>query len=236
MDQIKPYTYLLINILTILGPLALSFDRKVAYHKYWLRILPGMSFTALFFIVWDMIFTKIGVWHFNSTYLSGINLYNLPLEEVLFFFTIPFSCLFLYIIFRTRWPESEFSNRPTSFFLILTLLFVVIAYIGYPGKYTFITAIFCAAISFIYWIVFKSRYLKVFLITYMVHLIPFLTVNGILTALPVVLYNDAENCGFRIYTIPVEDTMYSYLLLMMNIIIFEWICLSNDRKRDSIQP
>jgi lycopene cyclase domain-containing protein len=70
----------------------------------------------------------------------------------------------------------------------------------------------------------------------MVHLIPFLTVNGILTALPVVLYNDTENCGFRIYTIPVEDTMYSYLLLMMNIIIFEWICLRNDRNRNSMQP
>ena len=59
-----------------------------------------------------------------------------------------------------------------------------------------------------------------FLVSFAIILIPFLIVNGFLTAIPAVLYNDAENLGIRIYTIPFEDTFYGMLLVMMNISIY----------------
>jgi lycopene cyclase domain-containing protein len=46
-------------------------------------------------------------------------------------------------------------------------------------------------------------------------------VNGFLTAIPVVLYNDEENVGIRLYSIPLEDVFYGMLLLFMNIVIYE---------------
>jgi len=60
-----------------------------------------------------------------------------------------------------------------------------------------------------------------FLVSYAICLIPFLVVNGFLTAIPVVLYNDAENLGRRIYTIPFEDCFYGMLLVLMNVVLFE---------------
>ena len=56
---------------------------------------------------------------------------------------------------------------------------------------------------------------------YVVHLVPFLLVNGVLTYLPIVWYNNSYNLGRRIVSIPVEDTMYSMLMLLLTISVYE---------------
>lgn len=62
-----------------------------------------------------------------------------------------------------------------------------------------------------------------FIVSFVICLIPFLIVNGFLTSIPVVMYNDAENLGVRIFTIPFEDTFYGMLLILMNIVLYEKI-------------
>ena len=62
---------------------------------------------------------------------------------------------------------------------------------------------------------------------YFWHLIPFFIVNGILTGTgidqEVVWYNNTENLGIRMGTIPVEDSLYSLSLMLMNITILEYL-------------
>jgi lycopene cyclase domain-containing protein len=56
------------------------------------------------------------------------------------------------------------------------------------------------------------------MVSFLVCLLPFLIVNGLLTGaattLPVVWYNPAEFSGWRIITIPVEDLFYNFDLLV----------------------
>ena len=90
------YTYLLLNLFTISIPFALSFESKVQFYKKWKYYLPSLFITALLFLIWDYYKTKFGVWQFNDDFIIGIKFFGLPIEEYFFFFTVPYSCTFIY--------------------------------------------------------------------------------------------------------------------------------------------
>ena len=79
------YTYLLVDFTCIIVPFIASFYPKHPFYKEWKYFFPANFIVALFFIIWDIIFTERGVWGFNADYLTGYNIVNLPIEEVLFF-------------------------------------------------------------------------------------------------------------------------------------------------------
>ena len=78
----------------------------------------------------------------------------------------------------------------------------------------------------------KQKILQGFFPTFLVVLLPFFLINGILTGSfieeQVVWYNDAENIGYRLGTIPVEDTMYA-LGMLLTVLVFTEIL--EQRKR-----
>jgi len=218
------FTYFLILAASLAGPLALSFDKKVAFYKNWKYLFPAMIIPALLYIAWDMYFTAKGVWSFNETYITGIKLYNLPLEEVLFFFIVPYCCVFIYACVRSYFPNLV-NKKSADLALNIIAIALIVAGVIYSDRYytgwTFrLTGTF-VALLYLFRNFFKSFDAVSFLLTYAICLIPFLIVNGFLTAIPVVIYNDAENLGIRIYTIPFEDVFYGMLLVLMNIVIYE---------------
>lgn len=218
------YTYFLILAASLAGPLALSFDKKVAFYKKWKYVFPAMIIPALLYIIWDFYFTAQGVWSFNEAYITGIKLYNLPVEEVLFFFIVPYCCLFIYECIRSYFPAVQNIVWADKLLLVLATVLLITGIIFYEQYYTGWTFIFTAIFLFaLHFINKKTKIFNagLFVAAYAVMLIPFLIVNGFLTAIPVVLYNDAENLGFRIYTIPFEDTFYGMLLILMNVVIYE---------------
>lgn len=214
-------TYLLINLLTLVFPVLLSFDRRVQFFKSWKYIFPGLLITGLVFLIWDHLFTILDVWSFNPDYVTGVYILNLPVEEILFFITVPFACIFIYACLNYYIKRNLFGSvsRLVSIMLIIVSIAFLIAF--YDRVYTLITfslllLVLCYA-EFI-----QKTNLGRFYLAYLVSLIPFYIVNGILTSIPVVLYNDAENMAFRFGTIPFEDHFYSMSMLLMNILFFEY--------------
>ncbi len=220
------YTYLLVNLCSIAIPLAFSFEGKLQFYKKWKALFPALLIPALLFIIWDSLFTAQGVWGFNEQYLTGIKLYNLPLEEVLFFFCIPYCCVFSYEVLNYFFKQDLLGKYARYGATILAYMLVAIAFQYSDLSYTFYTAIFTLAFLLLHLVILKKPYWSRLVFAYLVILIPFFIVNGILTGTglenPVVWYNDAENLGIRLLSIPIEDSIYGFLLIGANISLYEY--------------
>jgi lycopene cyclase domain-containing protein len=215
------YTYLAIDLLSLAGPLAYGFTVHSGFNRKWRAFLPALTVTALFFALWDIAFTQLGVWSFNPRFHLGLTGFGLPLEEWLFFFCIPFACLFLYDI-AGRFPKYHLGDaltRPLSGLMGLGSLYVSVTHLeqAYTVSAFAVGSLACFTLAF-GWFRGSCGH---FLLAYLLTLIPFFLVNGLLTALPVVQYNDAENLGIRLFTIPIEDTVYSFGLLLLNVFLYE---------------
>ncbi len=222
--EFKSFTYLLLMLGSVIVPVIFSFENQVRFYAKLKYLFPAIIFTGLIFILWDIRFEQIGIWSFNPEYLTGIYILNLPVEEWLFFIVIPYCCVFIYEILKIKFPQFEKPNLFVGISLVLLILFALLAFFERQKLYTFFT-FFLLTIYFGYTIFrrrFKSHLTK-FYLTFLIGLVPFLIVNGILTSLPVVEYNDLHNLGIRVFSIPVEDFAYFFLLLLINVTIYEYL-------------
>ncbi|MEO6167912.1 MAG: lycopene cyclase domain-containing protein [Chitinophagales bacterium] len=215
------FTYLLLDLGTLLFPLLFSFEKKVQFYLKWKFVFPSILITAIYFLAWDYFFTRNGIWSFNPEYLVGIYVSGLPLEEILFFICVPYACLFIYAVLRDYIMLTVTSVSFNRYLIPLIVFLLVIGVVYRQLTYTSVTFISAALfLSFLIFLV-RPNYLFIFFTMYAIHLFPFIIINGILTALPVVSYNAKFISGVHIGTIPVEDTIYSMLMLLMNVSIYE---------------
>ena len=218
-------TYLLVNLCSIAIPIAFSFESRVAFFRKWKALFPALIIPAVPFLIWDSIFTTYGVWGFNQNYLTGIRIGNLPLEEILFFFCIPYACIFTYEVlnyFIERDVLGKYARHGTT---TLAYMLVAVAFQYSDRLYTLTTSVLTFLFLMVHLVVLKKDYWSRLVLAYLVILVPFFITNGILTGTglheAIVWYNDDENLGIRLLTIPVEDTLYGFLLFGLNITIYE---------------
>ena len=213
-------------IFTIIGPFALSFDKKVHFYTNFPFLFKSILPVSTLFIFWDILFTKKSIWGFTAEYISTIKVANLPLEEVLFFILVPFACLFIYEVSKSYFPNLNVSKVIKPFNYLFIGLGLVLISKGIGNCYT------CSAVTsgillvLIFGIILKKSWYGWFVVSFLIALIPFLIVNGILTGAttpkPIVWYNENHIVGWRIITIPVEDLYYNLSLLLPITAIFEY--------------
>jgi len=220
------FLYLYLNIGSFLIPFLFSFHPKLKFYKKWKALFLGIAVQMAIFITWDVIFTKTGIWGFNDAYITGFKIIGLPIEEWLFFICIPYASLFTHYALKELNPKFYFSEKITSVFYV-SLMTVLIATLWYTYDRWYTLVNFGYAMLLLGWIYNKKReLLQQFLPTFLVILVPFFIVNGVLTGSgiedQVVWYNDLENMGIRIFTIPVEDTIYALGMLLTVFVVMEF--------------
>ena len=197
------------------------------FIRHWKSVLASLTIVANFFLIWDVLFTKYGVWGFNETYHLPFLILGMPIEEWLFFFCIPYASIFIHYSLEYFVPHIILPKKVTQILtvgILLLLAFIVVT--NYGKLYTLVNYTVLIAVLLYTYFVKGLQHLRRFYIAFFIILIPFFIVNGVLTGTgidkPVVWYNNAENLGIRIGTIPVEDIGYAFSMLFSSILFIEF--------------
>lgn len=208
-------TYLWINCFIFIIPFLFTFHPRIRYYKKWPNFLFSFLTGGTVFLVWDYVATRTGHWSFNPAHITGIKILGLPLEEVLFFVTAPYSSLFIFEslqVFRKDRPI----RIPSSLLITLALASGIMAWIFQSQYYTTTVLLFtCVSLlAGLFWgkeLIGSLHFILFLAICYA----PFFIFNYLLTSIPVVLYNPKAIWNIRITTIPLEDFIYSPVMLFL---------------------
>lgn len=204
--------YVEIDSMIFFPALLISILFKV--KRYYKSLAFSIGIVDPLYIVWDFLATLKGSWSFNPKWILGIRIIDLPIEEVLFFIVTPFATLLIYDFVITKVSDRELNWITRKLMILIASLLLIIDLFLTRFSYTFIVLIYASLsillVEFLDPEMFRSRNYWIFLgLTY----IPFLIFDYFLTSLPVVIYGFHSILGIRIFTIPIEDAIYSFSMI-----------------------
>ena len=199
--------YLILMLLSISYPLIRSFENKIRFYKNWKPLAFAITIMMIVFITWDVIFTTLSVWSFNDRYILGYKFLSLPIEEWMFFICVPYSCIFIHEVLNYFFPLKNISINMHRWNYRFALMLIDIGVVCWSKMYTCV----CFILTGLFLLLHQRKNTQLIEVTYrtfIVSLIPFFIVNGILTGAltdePIVMYNNSQNTMIRIVTIPIE--------------------------------
>ena len=237
--------YLTVDLVVLAIPLVCSFDRKVRFVRFWPALFPAIAIMMALFIPWDIAFTEHGIWGFNPDYLSGLWIAGIPLEEWLFFICIPYACLFTYESLKHYVPSpigKPFAIPASTLLAVLcACLAAALADRWYIGLTCALTALLSAGLAYgaSRWPTVREWNHRLWF-AYLPLLVPFILSNGVLTGIrfwqypainrdvdviadQIVWYNNDHNLQLRIFSMPVDDLVYGFLMIAMTVVAYEMI-------------
>ena len=216
------FEYLLFNFVVIAGPIVSQFSRRIKHVSRWRLKLLVNGIVMIPYVIWDVLVAG-SHWWFNEAYTLGFRLLGLPIEEWLFFITVPFGCL---LVWETLPHADSWLIRLKPLRYVRMILYPTLpigVWVFSTGKQYTGLVLFCFGLVALVDVLLGVDLLlcpKTYLYLAIVSVL-ILVFNGYLTARPVVLYGETYQIGYRIFTIPLEDIGYGFTLMLFNAMIYE---------------
>ena len=215
------FEYLLFNLIVTAGPIVLQLNHQIKHISKWRLKLITNGIVMIPYIIWDALVTG-SHWWFNETYTLDFRLFGLPIEEWLFFLTVPFGCL---LVWETL-PDAKLSKQLRPLRHIRRVLYAAVPvgiWVFSTGKqYTGLVICCFGIVGLADTFLGTDLLLQSKTYAYLAIVSGLIVVfNGYLTARPVVLYGEAYQMGYRILTIPIEDFGYGFTLVLFNAMLYE---------------
>ena len=103
------FVYLAVLAGCLLGTLPLELVLRTRVYARPLRLLLTLLPVVAVFVVWDLLAIRAGHWSYDPRQVTGVQLGDLPLEELLFFLVIPVCAVLTLEAVRAvkRWPVGD---------------------------------------------------------------------------------------------------------------------------------
>ena len=216
----REFTYYIFNLLVFLPVLILSFTTDVKPHRHLRGLLAGILFVSFPFIVWDVWAVAAGHWGFNSAYVAGPYIFGLPLEEILFFVTVPFAMMYVWGVVKKFVADRNIALIVPLLGFGTALAASIWMLVYYWGNGYTRSAAIAAIIAIIFAMFMRIGYSARFWTFQLLLLGLFLVFNSYLTSLPIITYGADAIIGFKIGTIPIEDFFFNFAFITLFLLAF----------------
>ncbi len=200
--------FLLIDAGMLAALLTFLIAGRKIYGVRWKSALPAALLTATVFVAFEIFFVHSGIRWFNADRVLPFRLLGLPLEDWLFFLTASFFCHFAGIFAEIRFPTPTGASKNGRVLLQLSGILLLLCLLNYHRTYSFLCfggGGLCLVATYVLNRKFNWIAPERLILTYGICILPVLIVDLTLTASQVVMFNEAEITGLRLYTIPLED-------------------------------
>ena len=216
----REFTYYIFNIIVFLPVLILSFMTDVKPHRHIRGLFAGYLLVSVPFMIWDVWATSAGHWGFNSEYVTGPYIFNVPLEEYLFFLTVPFALVYVWGVVKKHVTDKALAGiLPLLVFgaVAAISIWTLVAY--WENGYTR-SAMIAALIATVAAATSRLAYTKRFWTFQVILLGLFMIFNSILTMLPIITYGQDAIIGLNVGTIPVEDFFFNFAFATLFLLVY----------------
>ncbi len=212
--------YLLFNVIVLFfSTLGCLLYKNRSWPKFSAASI-SISLISGLFIIWDQFVTGWW-WKFNDGYTVGIKFGKLPIEEILFFLIIPWSCLVIWENLKKKVRNSSIKNIEAVVILGGSITGIAGLFNGW--WYTAAVGGGVAGTGLLSYLCdhwFRKKAAWMFLGSVCVLTVIF---NGYLTARPVVVYDPSVISELYIGTIPIEDILYGLILMSAVVMTYEYL-------------
>ena len=211
------YLYILISIIIFPFIIGLTPGFRFYFDR---KLVKTLFLTATPFLIWDWWATTQGHWSFNPAHTIGITFFNLPIEEIAFFFVAPFACLFLYAA-SEKYIQVKYLSLPFFFWVLTIGASMLLLIVGFPKPYSTIVYGLSVLLLLYSYQKFRFQITTHMFLYFFLSFIFFIIFNSVLTMVPIVSYAPWAILNLRVGTIPIEDFWYNFLLLSFTLIIYK---------------
>lgn len=216
------YEYLIFNIIVISGPIFFGSLKNFYFLNHFKDAIFSVTISAIPFLIWDVVVTERH-WFFAEEYTLGLRILGLPIEEIMFFFTVPYACLFTWQMVKKYLKSDQNLISQNSVIIIIVAFIFGGVYSLFIGKeYTALASLFFS-VSILIDRIYGAKIFTTKLFWIYFGFVSFFTLvfNGYLTWRPIVTYDEIYQLDFRIFTIPIEDFFFGFALMILATTIFE---------------